>query len=213
VAVNFDFIKELKNHKSLQSGKTKFLIVTKNQSIEDIQQLLDKGHRLFGENRVQEATRKFDKIEYFNYPGLELHLIGPLQTNKIKQALTIFDTIQSIDREKLIDLISTQIKLGQIRTTSFFLQINIGKEEQKSGITPEDTKYFYQYATNKGLKIKGLMCIPPINQDPEIFFKKMDELRCKIDKDLILSMGMSSDYEIALRCNTDLLRIGSKIFL
>jgi len=212
VTVNFDFIKEIKNHKNFQLNKTRFLIVTKNQSIEDIRQLLDSGHRLFGENRVQEAIQKFEKINNFNYPELELHLIGPLQTNKIKVALGLFDTIQSIDRAKLIDLISVQMKEKGVKTKNFFLQINIGNEQQKSGIPLEDAEYFYKYATDKQLNVCGLMCIPPINKDPETFFTMMDKLRYKIDKNLLLSMGMSSDFEIALRCKTDLVRIGSKIF-
>lgn len=212
MTVNFDFIKEIKKHKNFQLSKTRFLIVTKNQSIEDIRQLLDSGHRLFGENRVQEAIQKFEKINNLNYPELELHLIGPLQTNKIKVALGLFDTIQSIDRSKLIDLISIQMKEKAVKTKNFFLQINIGNEEQKSGIPPEDAEYFYKYATDKLLNVCGLMCIPPINKDPETFFTMMDKLRFKIDKNLLLSMGMSSDYEIALRCKTDLVRIGSKIF-
>ena len=212
MTVNFDFIKEIKKNKNFQLSKTRFLIVTKNQSIEDIKQLLDSGHRLFGENRVQEAIQKFENINNLNYPELELHLIGPLQTNKIKVALGLFDTIQSIDRSKLIDLISIQLKEKAVKTKNFFLQINIGNEEQKSGIPLEDAEYFYKYATDKLLNVCGLMCIPPINKDPETFFTKMDKLRFKIDKNLLLSMGMSSDYEIALRCKTDLVRIGSKIF-
>ena len=212
MTVNFDFIKEIKKHKNFQLSKTRFLIVTKNQSIEDIKQLLDSGHRLFGENRVQEAIQKFENINNLNYPELELHLIGPLQTNKIKVALGLFDTIQSIDRSKLIDLISIQMKEKAVKTKNFFLQINIGNEEQKSGIPLEDAEYFYKYATDKLLNVCGLMCIPPINKDPETFFTMMDKLRFKIDKNLLLSMGMSSDYEIALRCKTDLVRIGSKIF-
>ena len=120
MTVNFDFIKEIKKHKNFQLSKTRFLIVTKNQSIEDIKQLLDSGHRLFGENRVQEAIQKFENINNLNYPELELHLIGPLQTNKIKVALGLFDTIQSIDRSKLIDLISIQMKEKAVKTKNFF---------------------------------------------------------------------------------------------
>ena len=129
MTVNFNFIKEIKNHKNFQLNKTRFLIVTKNQSIEDIRKLLDSGHRLFGENRVQEAFQKFEKINNLT-PELELHLIGPLQTNKVKVALELANTIQSVDRAKLIDLISVQMKEKSVKTRIFYKLILVMKSKK-----------------------------------------------------------------------------------
>ena len=185
------------------------MIVTKNRSKEDIQQLLKQGFFLFGENRVQEAKFKFQEIET-NY---ELHLIGPLQSNKVKIALKLFDTIQTLDSTKLVDLIDKEFKKNEVlRTKDFYLQVNIGEEQQKSGVNEHNVNELFEYAKNKKLNVKGLMCIPPLDKEPS-FFEKMQTIRDQIDKNLNLSMGMSNDYEIALKCSTNMIRIGSKIFL
>ena len=188
------------------------LIVTKNQGQNKVLDLLKENHFLFGENRVQEAFMKFEKLK-IKYPKLKLHLIGPLQTNKAKAALNLFDTIQSIDRKKLIDVISSLLKLDhQYETKNFFIQVNIGEEFQKFGVSPEETKSLYDYAVEKGLKVKGLMCIPPANHKAEIYFQKLFKIKESINKNLKLSMGMSSDYEVAVKEGSNLIRVGSIIF-
>lgn len=190
------------------------LIVTKNRSEEDIKDLISIGFNRFGENRVQEADKKFNLYLNENNHFLELHLIGPLQTNKVKKALEIFNIIQSIDRKRLIDEISKEkIKQNKIRCFGFFLQVNIGEEKQKSGVLPKDLEDLYRYAIYKGLNVLGLMCIPPNDDDPEYYFALMKDLRNKINDKLKLSMGMSSDYETALNCGSNIIRVGSKIFL
>ena len=183
------------------------MIVTKNRSIEEIIELIKLGENIFGENRVQEAKKKFN----FQNPKIELHLIGPLQTNKVKDALGIFDVIQSIDRKKLIDCIHDHMN-KETKTKNFFIQVNIGNESQKSGVSIGDLPIIYDYAQKKELNIKGLMCIPPLNLDPKIFFEKMVEIKNQINPNLNLSMGMSDDYKIALGCGSNLIRVGSLIF-
>ena len=187
--------------------KSKLLIVTKNQSLEDIQELINSGYRMFGENRVQEAKLKFSSLN--NLEDINLHLIGPLQTNKAKEALIIFDTIESIDRKKLIDEIFKLTNKGlKIRTNNYYIQINIGSEDQKFGVS----KLLYDYALSKNLSIEGLMCIPPNTGSPEKYFQEMNSIRDNLDKNLKLSMGMSNDYLLALKNNSNIVRIGSLIF-
>ena len=190
---------------------SKLLVVSKNRSREDIERLMIDGANLFGENRVQEAEAKFTSELYEKY-NYELHLIGPLQSNKTEDALKIFDTIQTIDRYKLVDTISKFKNKIQFKTKSFYIQINIGEEKQKSGISFTDLNNLYNYSLEKNLNIVGLMCIPPLNSDPDFYFNKMQEIKNKLNDKLLLSMGMSNDYEIALKCGSNLIRIGSKIF-
>ena len=205
-------LEELKNINDLlkQNIKTDLLIVTKNRNVSDIRQLINLGYVNFGENRVQEAKSKFQSIINDN---LKLHLIGPLQTNKVKDALKIFNVIQSLDRVKLVDEI-VKIKNcdDPIKTNKFFIQVNIGDENQKSGVAALDLNQFYSYCLSNGLNIVGLMCIPPVDKDPIIFFKKMINLKNELNKKLLLSMGMSNDYEEAIKYESNLVRIGSKIF-
>ncbi len=186
------------------------LLVTKNRPQKLVKTLIENGHLLFGENKVQEAKEKFSSL---NDPRLILHLIGPLQTNKVKLALNIFDTIQSLDRPKLIEEIVKQISSSvEVKTKNYFIQVNIGEEEQKAGVLPNQLKDLYNLAIAHNLEVVGLMCIPPVNKDPKIYFKKMINLKDSINNKLKLSMGMSNDYEIALSNNSDLVRIGSRIF-
>ena len=193
-----------------QYQKSKLLIVTKNRDQKDIQSLIQKGHNLFGENRVQEAKKKFELIKT---DSIKLHLIGPLQTNKVKDALQLFDVIQTLDRPKLIDEIFNYISHNKkVQTKDFYIQVNIGNEMQKSGVATDELKDFYDYAKLKKLNVVGLMCIPPVSELPDTFFTEMVNLKNKINQDLKLSMGMSSDYEIALKRGSDLIRVGSKIF-
>ena len=190
--------------------KSNLLIVTKNQSIQDIQALYSMGYKLFGENRVQEATKKYKDL---SSKYLELHLIGPLQTNKVKQALKIFDVIQTIDRIALIDEISSKLNtLSETKTKEFYIQVNIGNEIQKSGVDIDQLSDIYKYAIGKSLNIKGLMCIPPNISDPGKYFGKMLDIKDMLDQNLKLSMGMSGDYLIALKYNSNLIRVGSLIF-
>ncbi len=190
--------------------KASLLLVTKNRPLYLIKSLIENGHTLFGENRVQEAIEKFSKL---NLDNLDLHLIGPLQTNKVKLALSIFDTIQSVDRQKLVKEISKQINSNnKVKTKNFFIQVNIGEESQKAGISINETIDLYKYAVSENLKISGLMCIPPLDKSPDNYFKKMIELRDFINPKLMLSMGMSNDYEVALSFQSDLIRVGSRIF-
>ena len=204
---NLDDVKVLLNSKF---PKAKLLIVTKTRSIIDIKNLIRSGISFFGENRLQEAENKFSNIE--NRENLSLHLIGPLQTNKVKKALMLFDCIQTIDRKKLIDEIFKYKDNIEVRTKSFFIQVNIGAEEQKSGINEDNLQNFYNYCLSMKIQIEGLMCIPPNNVDPTPFFQRMVTLRDSIDQSLKLSMGMSNDYKIALDNGSNLIRVGSYIF-
>ena len=204
---------EIINQDLLPHKQTQLLIVSKNQAIEDIRKLLLNGYLLFGENRVQEAKQKFTRKLLDEFPNLNLHLIGPLQSNKTKLALSIFHCIQSLDRKKLIDAIVREKKNHDlILTKEFYIQINIGHEKQKAGVLPNDLFDLYEYSIKLNLNITGLMCIPPQVANPEIFFEEMENLKQKINKNLKLSMGMSGDYKIALKSNSNLIRIGSKIF-
>ena len=188
---------------------TKLLIVSKNRSVTDIESLMKDGANLFGENRVQEAKSKFtnDLLKY----NFKLHLIGPLQSNKAEDALTIFDTIQTIDRYKLIDTISKLKEKKTFKTKSFYIQINIGEEKQKSGVLLNELENLYNYSLEKNLNIVGLMCIPPFNEDSNKYFKKMNELNNELNLKEI-SMGMSSDYLNAIEYGSTFVRIGSSIF-
>lgn len=210
MSINFDNLSKI--HSNLKNyPSSKLLIVTKNQSQEDLYELLNKGYLTFGENRVQEAKQKYSSFcSQFNF---DLHLIGPLQTNKVKDALTLFDTIQTIDRKKLVDeIIKVSNKIKNIKTKNYYIQINIGSESQKSGIEKNSIKDFYDYMILNNFNIEGLMCIPPNTNDPSQFFQEMCDIRSTIDPNLKLSMGMSNDYHLALKKNSNLIRIGSMIF-
>ena len=207
--INSEQLKEV-DLKVKEYPNASLLIVTKNRPQSLVKLLISKGYNLFGENKVQEAKEKFSSLEHKNF---DLHLIGPLQTNKVKLALTLFDTIQSIDRPKLIKEIAKQINSDiKIKTNDYFIQVNIGQELQKSGVLPNEAKELYKFAISKNLKIAGLMCIPPFDEEPNEYFEKMCILRDDINPKLKLSMGMSNDYEIALSINSNLVRVGSRIF-
>ncbi|MDC3172939.1 YggS family pyridoxal phosphate-dependent enzyme [Alphaproteobacteria bacterium] len=207
--INYDELKKVKTNVG-EYPNSSLLLVTKNRPQSLIKLLIENGHFLFGENRVQEAKEKFSSLDENN---IELHLIGPLQTNKVKLALSIFNTIQSIDRPKLVKEISKQIDSSdKIKTKNYYIQVNIGEESQKAGTSINETRDLYQYAISENLEISGLMCIPPFEVKPDSYFKKMIELRDDIDPKLKLSMGMSNDYEVALSYHSDLVRVGSRIF-
>ena len=171
--------------------------------------LIEHGHLEYGENKVQEAITKWTDIKLAN-PNIKLHLIGKLQTNKVKFVLKLFDYIHSVDTKKLAKKIADE-ELKQNKKIKIFLQVNIGNEEQKSGINKNNLNDFYLYCKNLNLDVVGLMCIPPADDQSENFFKEMELLNKKLNL-LELSMGMSSDYIKAAKNSATYLRIGSNIF-
>ena len=196
---------EKKNNKN----KIKIIAVSKTFKIDHINPLIEYGHKDYGENKVQEAIEKWTDIKSEN-KDISLHLIGKLQSNKTKLALKIFDYIHSLDSEKLANKISEEQKKIK-KKPKLFIQVNIGNEDQKSGIDPHNLKSFYKYCLNKDLDIIGTMCLPPISEDPEKYFMRMNYLNKDIGLSE-LSMGMSDDYIPAIENNSTYIRIGTKIF-
>ena len=187
----------------------KIIAVSKTFKIDHILPLIEYGHLDYGENKVQEANEKWTDIKKQNQK-IKLHLIGKLQTNKVKLALNIFDYIHSLDSEKLAKKIADEQQKQNVKP-KIFIQINLGEEEQKSGISKENLLDFYNFSKSIGLNIIGTMCIPPFKKDSSKFFEEMRELNNLINLDE-LSMGMSSDYMNAIKFNSTYLRIGSNIF-
>ena len=187
----------------------KIIAVSKTFKIDHILPLVEYGHLDYGENKVQEALEKWTDVKNQNNK-INLHLIGKLQTNKVKFAVKIFDYIHSLDNEKLAKKISDE-QQKQNKKPKIFIQINLGEEDQKSGILINDLIEFYNYSKNLNLNIIGLMCIPPFNEDSTNFFQKMSQLNEKINQKE-LSMGMSSDYMKAVEYKSTFLRIGSNVF-
>ena len=187
----------------------KIIAVSKTFKIDHILPLIEYGHLDYGENKVQEAVEKWTDIKKQN-EKIKLHLIGKLQTNKVKFAVKIFDYIHSLDSEKLAKKIAEEQKKQDLRP-KIFIQINLGEESQKSGIIKENLLDFYNFSKDLGLNIIGTMCIPPFEEDSLKFFSKMSELN-KLINLTELSMGMSSDYLNAIEFNSTFLRIGSNIF-
>jgi pyridoxal phosphate enzyme (YggS family) len=187
----------------------KIIAVSKTFPIENILPLIEHGHLHYGENKVQEALDKWTEIKIKNN-NIKLHLIGKLQTNKVKFALKIFDYIHSLDSEKLATKIANE-QVKQDKKPKIFIQVNIGDEDQKSGVQKERLVDFYKYCKNLNLDIVGTMCIPPNDQNSENYFSEMNKINKNIDfKEL--SMGMSGDYLSAIKNNATYVRIGSKIF-
>ncbi len=171
--------------------------------------LIEYGHLDFGENKVQEAIKKWSEIKLVNN-NIKLHLIGGLQTNKVKLAVKLFDYIHSVDSERLAKKISDE-QQKQNKKVKIFIQVNIGNEEQKYGVDKLSVSEMYSYCKTLNLEVVGLMCIPPLNEPSEIFFKQMNELNKKLNfKEL--SMGMSSDYLDAIKNSATYVRIGTNIF-
>jgi len=200
----------IKNEISTLNKKINIIVVTKNQSLDKIMPIIDNGHNHFGENRVQEAVSKWD-----NYlktkPELKLHLIGKLQSNKAKDALKIFNYIHSLDSEKLA-LVLDKEESQSLKKVKYFIQVNIGNEFQKNGVSPSNLNNFVNFCRNNTkLNIVGLMCLPPLNESPMIFFDELKHLAHK-NQFYELSMGMSSDYIKAIEAGSTFVRIGSKIF-
>ena len=200
-----DLIKTKVNHEKL----TKIIAVSKTFPIENVLPLIEHGHVHYGENKVQEALDKWSDIKILNN-NIKLHLIGRLQTNKVKFALKIFDYIHSLDSEKLATKISVEQE-KQEKKPKIFIQVNIGNEDQKSGINKDNLVDFYKFCKNLNLDIIGTMCIPPNDGNTEKYFSEMNKINQKLNfKDL--SMGMSGDYLEAIKNNATYIRVGSKIF-
>ena len=192
-----------------KSYTPKIIAVSKTFKIDHILPLIEHGHFQFGENKVQEALEKWSEIKSKN-TKIQLHMVGKLQSNKVKHALKIFDYIHSLDSMKLANKISTEQKKIN-KKPKIFIQINIGNESQKSGIMINEFESFFEYCKKLELEIIGTMCLPPDEKDPNIYFSKMKELNDRFNISE-LSMGMSNDYIIATNYMSTYLRIGSKIF-
>ena len=190
-------------------NQPKVIAVSKTFSLDKILPLIDYGHLDYGENKVQEAIEKWSDIK-LTKKELKLHLIGKLQTNKVKQAIKIFDYIHSVDSEKLAKKIADE-EDKQGKKIKIFIQVNIGDENQKSGINKNQLSDFYQFCKTLKLNVVGLMCIPPFDQDSKKYFEEMSVLNKKLNLN-DLSMGMSSDYLEAISYSATYLRIGSSIF-
>ena len=207
--VNLNLIKEDLKNKINNYHNVKIIAVSKTFPIKAIMPLIEYGHLEYGENKVQEAITKWTDIKLAN-SNIKLHLIGKLQTNKVKFAIRLFDYIHSVDTKKLAKKIADE-ELKQNKKIKIFLQVNIGDEEQKSGINKDYLNDFYLYCKNLNLDVVGLMCIPPADDKSENFFKEMALLSKKLNlKEL--SMGMSSDYIEAAKNSATYIRIGSNIF-
>ena len=195
---------------SREPADVELVVVSKTFSSEDIRPVIKAGHRIFGENRVQEAQGKWPALKA-EFQDLELHLIGPLQSNKAKEAVALFDVIETIDREKIAAAISTEIE-KQGRKPRLYVQVNTGSEPQKAGIDPREAVAFARRCRDMhGLAIEGFMCIPPLEENPGPHFALLEKLAREAGLDR-LSMGMSGDYELAIAFGATSVRVGSAIF-
>ena len=206
---SFDKIKqEIKNNKI--QNETEIIAVSKTFPLEHVMPLVDHGHRHFGENKVQEAEKKWSVLKK-SIINLKLHMIGSLQSNKAKKAVELFDYIHSLDNEKLANELSKREKEKNKRL-GYFIQINLGSEDQKGGVEVNDLNPFFDHCLKKlDLNILGLMAIPPNDNNPEKYFKKISELNKQFNLQH-LSIGMSGDYLKAIRFGASFVRIGSAIF-
>ena len=202
-------IKELLIKNNLQNKDLNIIIICKTFSMDKILPLIDAGHVHFGENKVQEAELKWKEVKK-KHSNIKLHMVGKLQTNKVKAALNIFDYIHSVDNYRLGEkIVKYEKELNKKIKT--FVQVNVGEESQKSGISPKNVNQFVNHCKNSlSLNIIGLMCLPPIDDNPEKYFLHLNQLRNQTDL-CHLSMGMSNDYQTAIKCGSTFLRIGSKI--
>lgn len=214
IAANFaDIQKQIRKAERVagrEEGATKLVAVTKTQNIDSIKSALATGQRLFGENKVQEAQDHWSDLKR-EYPDIILHLIGPLQTNKAKDAVALFDCIETLDREKLATALSVEMK-KQGRDVPCYIQINTGEEEQKAGIAPRHAKSFLKFCREDcGLTVTGLMCIPPVEDPSSLHFALLK----KIGRELSLpdlSMGMSADFQKGIALGATYVRIGTALF-
>ncbi len=209
---NLKNIKEqiTKEAQNWQRAIPKLIAVSKRQELSKIEAALEAGQRIFGENQVQEASQKWPELKKI-YSNIELHLIGHLQSNKIKDALNLFEVISTVDSEKLARKIAAQFNTASI-TKSFLIQINIGEEEQKYGINPNEAVTFIKYCQHDlKLPIKGIMCLPPQHEAAAPYFAYMHKIAQQANLNYI-SQGMSGDYLDAIKVGTNEVRIGSAIF-
>ena len=207
VANNLNFIQNKING---ISKSTRIVVVSKKRSYDQIEPLLQLNHLDYGENQIQEALNKWPSIIASN-KEIRLHLIGRLQSNKVKAAFNLFEFIHSLDSDKLAKIFSTLEKEARIKK-KYFIQVNIGNENQKAGISADKINQFSSYCVKQlNLNVLGLMCIPPMNQDPKKHFIKLNELNVN-NGFKELSMGMSNDYVDAIQCGSTCVRIGSAIF-
>jgi pyridoxal phosphate enzyme (YggS family) len=188
---------------------TTLIAVSKTHGAEKIGLLLEAGHRVFGENRVQEALAKWPALKA-DYPDIELHLIGPLQTNKVREAVSLFDVIHTLDRPKLADALKGEITRSG-RAPTLFVQVNTGEEPQKAGVAPKDAPTLIAYARDPALPLRGLMCIPPADVEPAPHFALLAKIAKAHDLPL-LSMGMSADFETAIKFGATHVRVGTALF-
>jgi pyridoxal phosphate enzyme (YggS family) len=204
VVKNFENIKA-----SISNSNVNIIAISKTFSIETIKPLINYGHNHFGENKVQEAKLKWLPLKLI-MPRLQLHMVGKLQSNKAKEAVKLFDYIHSVDNEKLAYELSKHENLLK-KQNKYFIQVNIGNENQKSGIHIDKTEQLYAFCKKISLNVVGLMCIPPNNNDSKKYFLEL----LKINNFLKLkeiSMGMSADYKVAIKCGATFIRIGNAIF-
>jgi len=193
-----------------REDQPRLVAVSKTFEADDIKPLIEAGQRLFGENRVQEAASKWPALKD-EAPDIELHLIGPLQTNKLRQALALFDVFHTLDRMKLAEAL-VRARDGGAEIPRLFVQVNIGAEPQKAGILPDEADAFIEACRRAmDLPIGGLMCIPPVDDDPRPYFDRLREIAARHAlRDL--SMGMSADFEMAVQCGATYVRVGSALF-
>jgi len=191
-------------------GDARLIAVSKTFGIDSIIPVIEAGQRIFGENRVQEAKSKFPELRE-RYPDIQLHIIGPLQTNKVKEAVALADAIHTVDRPKLAAELAREIQ-KQGRHPQLFVQVNTGAEPQKAGVLPEETDAFLESCRKEhGLNIIGLMCIPPVDEEPALHFALLEKI-AKRNGLTELSMGMSGDFETAIAFGATYVRVGSAIF-
>ena len=209
IVKNLIYIEELVKSKVNHDKLPTIIAVSKTFPIENVLPLIEHGHLNYGENKVQEALEKWTDIKNENH-NIQLHLIGRLQTNKVKFALKIFDYIHSLDNEKLANKIADEQE-KQRKKPKIFIQVNLGNEDQKSGIDKRNLNDFYKFCKKLNLDIIGTMCIPPNDNNSKKYFSEMNEINKELNfKEL--SMGMSGDYLEAIRYNATFVRVGSKIF-
>lgn len=184
--------------------------VSKGHEPGEIRAALDAGERIFGENRIQEAARKWPDLKTL-FPDVELHLIGPLQTNKVREAIELFDVIETVDRPKLAEALAREFRAGG-RQPRLFVQVNTGREPQKAGVLPDDADEFLRLCRQElGLSIAGLMCIPPVDEQASPHFALLAQLARRNGLPM-LSMGMSADYDLGVQLGATHVRVGSAIF-
>jgi len=202
-------IKQAEKSSGRAIGSTQLIAVSKVQPNEHVLNVLEQGHTIFGENKVQEAHGKWPMFRE-NFSNVKVHLIGPLQSNKVKQAVELFDAIHTVDRLKLAQKLSNEVQ-AQGKAPDMFIQVNTGEEVQKSGVIPSEADQFISDCISLDLPIKGLMVIPPINEEPTLHFGLLRKIAHRNGL-TELSMGMSSDFESAIAMGATHIRVGSAIF-